>query len=170
MITPLLDANLLEPGDYVAQIRDELASGEKVDESCHCSIVASTSDYKTQTGELFQVSVPTHGLLPGDVIQNKEDREGGGDCHCDYVFTVSRMPGSGVHPLPLYTRVYHGGQQWHRSHMNGTAVVIGIYGPRHDGSFEYRVMAGEDFSRRTGPDNPEVRITEWASAVVGKAN
>ncbi|MEV4440437.1 hypothetical protein AB0K09_15715 [Streptomyces sp. NPDC049577] len=36
-------------------------------------------------------------------------------------------------------------------------------GPWPDGSYEYRVTAGEDFSRRTGPDNPETRDARWSS-------
>lgn len=73
------------------------------------------------------------------------------------------------HPYPDGTRVYHAGQQWHRSHMGGTASVVSSEGPYHDGTYEYEVMAGVEFSRRTGPDNPEVRATRWSSLATRKA-
>lgn len=72
------------------------------------------------------------------------------------------------HPYPAGTRVYHAGQQWHRAHMDGTAHVVDSKGPYSDGSYEYDVLAGEDFSRQTGPDNPETRRTWWSSMVTAK--
>ena len=73
------------------------------------------------------------------------------------------------HPLPKGTRVYHSSQQWHRPHMGGTAHIVGVSGPYNDGSYEYDVMAGVHFSRRTGEDNPETRETRWSSLMTRKA-
>lgn len=67
-----------------------------------------------------------------------------------------------AHPLPVGSRVRHYGQQW-ASARSGTATVREIVGPLRDGSYEYRVTAGEDFSRLTGPDNPETRDAWWSS-------
>jgi hypothetical protein len=67
-----------------------------------------------------------------------------------------------THPLPIGARVRHYGQQWPAA-RTGTATVREIQGPLHDGSYEYRVTAGEDFSRRTGPENPETRNAWWSS-------
>jgi hypothetical protein len=67
-----------------------------------------------------------------------------------------------THPLPVGTRVRHYGQQWPAARQ-GTATVREVKGPYQDGSYEYRVTAGQDFSRRIGPDNPETRETWWSS-------
>jgi hypothetical protein len=68
-----------------------------------------------------------------------------------------------VHPLPQSTLVRHIGQQWARA---ATAVIVDWTGPYPDGSYEYRVRAGVDFSRRIGPDNLAVRETQWSSRTV----
>lgn len=65
-------------------------------------------------------------------------------------------------PLPVGTRVRHYGQQWPAA-RTGTATIREVVGPLHDGSYEYRVLATVDFSRRPGPDNPEARETWWSS-------
>jgi hypothetical protein len=67
-----------------------------------------------------------------------------------------------THPLPVGARVRHYGQQWPAARQ-GTATVREVVGPLHDSSYEYRVTATEDFSRRPGPDNPETRNTWWSS-------
>jgi hypothetical protein len=67
-----------------------------------------------------------------------------------------------VHPLPLGTRVRHYGQQWARARA-GTATIIAAEGPWHDGSYEYEVLTGEDFSRAPSDTNPQTRRTWWAS-------
>lgn len=72
------------------------------------------------------------------------------------------------HPWPIGTRVYHVGQEWHRTHMGGTATVEDFYGPLRDGSYEYKVRTGEDFSRRTSKENPETRECQWSSFAVRK--
>ncbi|MER5882686.1 hypothetical protein ABT160_02540 [Streptomyces sp. NPDC001941] len=69
-------------------------------------------------------------------------------------------------PLPPGTRVRHVGQQWARA---ATATIRSVDGPYPDGSYEYEVTAGQDFSRRTGPDNPETRTTRWNSRTVRPA-
>lgn len=69
------------------------------------------------------------------------------------------------HPLPAGTRVRHYGQQWAAA-RTGTATIREAVGPQYDGSYEYRVTAGEDLSRRTGPDDPETRETWWSSLAV----
>ena len=66
------------------------------------------------------------------------------------------------HPLSVGTRVRHCGQQWGSARL-GTATIKEIKGPYRDGSYEYLVTTGEDFSRRPGPENPETRQTWWAS-------
>jgi hypothetical protein len=66
------------------------------------------------------------------------------------------------HPLQVGARVRHYGQQWPAARA-GTATVREVQGPLRDGTYEYRVTAGEDFSRSTGPDNPETRETWWSS-------
>ena len=162
----LTDANNLEVHDLIDEIMDDITEGEKPFDSCHCAIKASADPYKTQSGELEEVRVLTHALLPGDVILKKEAQTEEDECHCDYWWTVSRPVTVGVHPLPIGTRVCHQGQQWHRSHMGGTATVVGVYGPLRDGTFEYRVMAGVEFSRQTDGDNPEERLTDWSSSAV----
>ncbi|MBA2951626.1 hypothetical protein [Streptomyces himalayensis] len=68
------------------------------------------------------------------------------------------------HPLPVGARVRHYGQQWPAARA-GTATICEAVGPLRDGSYEYRVTAGEDVSRRTGPDNPETREAWWSSDV-----
>lgn len=67
-----------------------------------------------------------------------------------------------THPLPVGTRVRHYGQQWTAA-RTGTATVRAVKGPYSDGTYEYRILATEDFSRRPGPDNPETRDTWWSS-------
>lgn len=64
------------------------------------------------------------------------------------------------HPLPAGTRVRHVSQQWARA---ATATVRYVKGPYLDGAYEYLVTAGDDFSRRLSPTNPETRETWWAS-------
>lgn len=167
----LTDANNLTFGDFVDEVIDDLTEEDRPSESCHCSIKASVDPYRTQKGSDFQEArVLTHGLLPGDVILKKEEQSEDADCHCDYWWTVSRAVRSDVHPLTVGTRIYHRSQQWHCEHMGGTATIIGVYGPRHDGTFEYRVMTGVDFFRQTGSRNPETRLTDWSSSAVLKAS
>jgi hypothetical protein len=67
------------------------------------------------------------------------------------------------HPFPPGTRVRHGAQIWACLSAEGTAEVIRAEGPDHRGDYEYLVRTGQDFSRPTGPDNPETRETWWAS-------
>lgn len=67
-------------------------------------------------------------------------------------------------PLPVGTRVYHRGQHnWACLIVGGTGVITEVIGPYNDGAYEYVVRTGEDISRRIGPDNPETRVTQWAS-------
>lgn len=68
-------------------------------------------------------------------------------------------------PLPVGTRVVHISQEWAHSWNipNGTAEIVEVRGPYNDGSWEYRVLATQDFSRRPGPDNPMDRETWWSS-------
>lgn len=72
------------------------------------------------------------------------------------------------HPLSVGTRVTHVNQQWASSKTapDGTAEILAACGPYHDGSWEYRVRACSDFSRRPGPDNPLDRETWWSSQAV----
>lgn len=63
--------------------------------------------------------------------------------------------------LEVGDRVFHVGQEWARSLIGGTAKITGVEETRW--GFEYTVLAGEDFSRHTGPDNPEVRVAQWSS-------
>jgi hypothetical protein len=70
-----------------------------------------------------------------------------------------------AHPLPAGTRVRHYGQQWPAA-RRGTATIVDAKGPYNDGSWEYLVLAGADFSRATGPDNPETREAWWSSLAV----
>lgn len=72
-------------------------------------------------------------------------------------------------PLSAGDRVFHAAQIWARSLKGGTAVILEVQGPDRLGEYEYLVRTGEDFSRRTGPDNPEVRKTRWASYNTMKA-
>ncbi|MGW2837342.1 hypothetical protein ACWCWD_06475 [Streptomyces sp. NPDC001493] len=65
-------------------------------------------------------------------------------------------------PLPVGTRVHHYGQQWLAA-RHGTATIREIQGPWPDGTYEYRVDATQDFSRRPSPDNPETRPAWWSS-------
>ncbi len=67
-----------------------------------------------------------------------------------------------VHPLPVGTRVHSLGQQWAAA-RKGTATITAIKGPWPDGSYEYEVLTGVDFSRAPGPNNPQTRTTRWAS-------
>ncbi|MFI0966970.1 hypothetical protein ACH4S8_37150 [Streptomyces sp. NPDC021080] len=70
--------------------------------------------------------------------------------------------------LAVGTRVRHVSQQWATSVVapKGTAVVVAVGREHHDGTCEYEVMAGQDFSRRVGPDNPMTRPAEWNSNAV----
>lgn len=72
------------------------------------------------------------------------------------------------HPFPAGTRVTHINQQWaNRTRTpDGTAEILEARGPYNDGSWEYRVLAARDFSRRPGPDNPLGRETWWSSQAV----
>ncbi|MGW1784885.1 hypothetical protein ACWCQQ_38145 [Streptomyces sp. NPDC002143] len=67
-----------------------------------------------------------------------------------------------THPLPAGTRVRHYGQQ-RPAARQGTATIREAVGPLHDGSYEYRVLATVEFSRRPGPDNSETSETWWSS-------
>ncbi|MDQ1041506.1 hypothetical protein QFZ75_008008 [Streptomyces sp. V3I8] len=58
--------------------------------------------------------------------------------------------------------VSHTAQEW--AHSKATAVVVGVTREHHDGTCEYAVMAGQEFARRIGEDNPMTRETEWNSA------
>lgn len=66
-------------------------------------------------------------------------------------------------PLPVGTRVWHINQQWARS---ATAEITAVMGPYNDGSYEYMVLAGENFARQLGPDNPMTRVAQWSSFAV----
>jgi hypothetical protein len=63
-------------------------------------------------------------------------------------------------PLAVGTPVRHLGQQWARE---ATATITDVKGPYNDGSYEYEVLAGADFSRRLGDSNPQTRTTWWPS-------
>lgn len=63
------------------------------------------------------------------------------------------------HPITYGTPVRHSSQQWARA---ATATIVGSDGPYTDGSYEYLVRTGKDFSRPLGPDNPPVRFTWWS--------
>jgi hypothetical protein len=65
-------------------------------------------------------------------------------------------------PLFPGTRVYHSNQVWAAALPSGTARIIAAV-LCCDGSYEYEVLTGEDFSCRPGPDNPETRRTWWSS-------
>lgn len=71
-------------------------------------------------------------------------------------------------PLPAGTRIAHINQQWaiSRTSPGGTAEILEARGPYNDGSWEYRVLACRDFSRRPGRDNPMDRETWWNSLAV----
>lgn len=73
-----------------------------------------------------------------------------------------------THPLPAGTRVAHVNQQWatSRTAPDGTAEILEARGPYNDGTWEYRVRACRDFSRRPGPGNPCDRETWWSSNAV----
>jgi hypothetical protein len=70
-----------------------------------------------------------------------------------------------THPLPAGTRVTHANQLWagEWSTPDGTAVIVEARGPYPDRTWEYRVHACRDFTRRPGPDNPMDRETWWNS-------
>lgn len=72
------------------------------------------------------------------------------------------------HPLPVGTHVTHVNQQWATSRVapEGTAEILEVRGPYHDGAFEYRVLAARDFSRQPGPGNPLDRETWWSSQAI----
>ena len=65
-------------------------------------------------------------------------------------------------PLANGTRVRHANQQWVT--RNATAEVHDSKGPWPDGTYEYLVRTGEDFSREPGPDNPQTRWAWWSSS------
>lgn len=71
-------------------------------------------------------------------------------------------------PLPVGTRVTHINQRWATSTVTpeGTAEILEARGPYPDGSYEYRVLAARDFSRRPGPGNPMDREVWWSSQAV----
>ncbi|THA72499.1 hypothetical protein E6R60_26580 [Streptomyces sp. A0642] len=79
------------------------------------------------------------------------------------VDTVRRAPTD--EPYAVGTRICHAAQQWATPTVapKGTAVVVGVGREYNDGTREYTVMIGEDFSRRLGPDNPMTHRTEWNS-------
>jgi hypothetical protein len=70
--------------------------------------------------------------------------------------------------LAVGTRVRHVSQQWATRTVapKGTAVVVAVGREHHDGTCEYEVLAGEEFSRRVGEDNLMTRNTEWNSNAV----
>ncbi|MFD8545603.1 hypothetical protein [Streptomyces sp. NPDC059649] len=61
------------------------------------------------------------------------------------------------------TRVFHGGQIWARTLPGGTGLIVRVEGPDLHGDYEYLVRTAADFSRRPGPDNPEVDERWWSS-------
>jgi hypothetical protein len=67
--------------------------------------------------------------------------------------------------LAIGTRVRHSGQEWATSVQapEGTAIVLGVGRTHADGSVEYKVLAGQDFSRHIGGDNPMNTPKEWNS-------
>ncbi|MEV6680712.1 hypothetical protein AB0N09_28180 [Streptomyces erythrochromogenes] len=76
-----------------------------------------------------------------------------------------------THPLLPGSRVTHIGQHWATGSTTpeGTAEVLEVGGPYPDSSYEYRVRATRDFSRRPGPDNPMDREVWWSSRAVRPA-
>lgn len=64
------------------------------------------------------------------------------------------------HPLPPGAPVRHINQEWARE---ATAEIIDWDGPDADGGYEYRVLAGQDFSRQLGFDNVMDRVAQWSS-------
>jgi hypothetical protein len=66
-----------------------------------------------------------------------------------------------THPLPVGTVVRHYGQQFPAA-REGTATITAVKGPYRDGSYEYEVETGRDFSRMPGPGNPPER--RWWSS------
>lgn len=75
-------------------------------------------------------------------------------------------------PLAIGTRVTHVNQQWATSTAtpDGTAEILETRGPCNDGTWEYRVRACRDFSRRPGSDNPIDRETWWNSRATRPAS
>jgi hypothetical protein len=71
-------------------------------------------------------------------------------------------------PLPPGTRVKHRSQEWatYGRCPRGTGEVLDVIGPFSDGTYDYRVRTGRDFSRPPGPDNPEDRETTWPGHAV----
>jgi hypothetical protein len=67
-----------------------------------------------------------------------------------------------THPLPVGARVRHCGQQYPAARA-GTATIVTVKGPWPDGSYEYEVETGRDFSRPPGPDNPPTDRRWWSS-------
>lgn len=60
-------------------------------------------------------------------------------------------------------RIMHRAQMFAYSHVGGTAVVVEVLGPYHDGAYEYVVDACEEFANFPSADNPMTRRTQWAS-------
>jgi len=72
--------------------------------------------------------------------------------------------------LAVGTRVYHGAQQWARAQIGGTGVIVAVADhPCSDGSWEYQVRTGKDFSRMPGPGNPETDLRWWNSCHTRRA-
>lgn len=162
-----IDLMAVRSGERVRKIWDDLGGKDVPARSCHCSYRVVTETATAKSGDRKRVIA--HDLLPGDVIVGVHARQDEGDCHCDVYFTVLREPSEAEHPLRIGTRVSHYGQQWHREHMGGTATVIGLEGPYPDGSYEYTVHGVRDFSRQSGPDNPEDTIRTWSSLATRQA-
>lgn len=156
-----IDPTAVRPGERVRKIWDDLDGRDVPARSCHCSYRVVTETSTTKSGGRKRVIA--HDLLPGDVIVGVHERQDEGGCHCDVFFTVLREPSRTEHPCRIGTRVSHYGQKWHRAHMGGTATVTGAEGPYSDGSYEYTVHGVRDFSRRSGPDNPEDAVHTWSS-------
>lgn len=65
--------------------------------------------------------------------------------------------------LPTGTKVRHSNQEWARGEGIFTAEITEVKGPCGDGTFEYEVLAGRDFSRSISDDNPMDRLAWWSS-------
>ena len=66
------------------------------------------------------------------------------------------------HPLPVGARVRHYGQQWPAA-PTSTATINAVKGPWPDGSYEYEVATGVDFSRPPSESNPPTDRRWWSS-------
>ncbi|MFJ4902951.1 hypothetical protein [Streptomyces sp. NPDC088727] len=75
-------------------------------------------------------------------------------------------PSPAAEQYAVGTRVRHSGQEWATPVVapRGTAVVVAVGREHQDGTREYEILTGEDFSRRPGPNNPLARRTEWNSS------